>query len=108
MTALFILAAVALLALGGVGFLFLTIRAIIRRTLSGRPVMVTLPGNRPGTSVSYQVTARGWRRITPRPHIQHRVNKALARIKRSQDQLASLGVKKVEPELAQPVEETDA
>lgn len=53
---------VALLA-GGILFAFALFRYIGNMVLSGRPVLVTLPGSRPGETRSYAVSRRGWRRL---------------------------------------------
>lgn len=103
--ALIILAVLLVFTAGGAFILFATIQYTIKRTLMGRPLLVTIPGNRPGTSTTYQVTSRGWRRVTPRAHVQNRVSKALDRLKRARARASTLGAKHVapEPELAEPV-----
>lgn len=58
------LAVLLLLAVGGLLFGLALLRYLTVTVLAGRPLLVTLPGNRPGTSVTYAVTKRGWKRVT--------------------------------------------
>lgn len=58
---------VAFLA-GGVFFLALVIRVTWLRAETGRPIMVTVPGTRPGESTTYAVDPRGvWHRLSRKP-----------------------------------------
>lgn len=52
-------------------------RLAVASELQGRPVLVTIPGNRPNTSVTYAVRPSGWKRLTPRAHLQSKRRKLL-------------------------------
>ncbi len=65
---------VALVAFLG-GALAITVgayRFAVASELQGRPVLVTLPGNRPNTRVTYAVRPSGWKRLTAKAHLQAR------------------------------------
>lgn len=52
---------------GGVAWMIVLWRYTWIRSTAGRPMLVTLPGTRPGTSVTYAIRPDGvWKRLTSR------------------------------------------
>jgi hypothetical protein len=56
-------------------------RLAVASELQGRPILVTIPGNRPNTQITYAVRPSGWRRLTPKAHVQSKNRKGVARLR---------------------------
>lgn len=80
------LVALAAFALGLASFSTLAYRSLLKRATQGRPAYLTLPGNRPGHAVTYAVTGRGHRRVTPKGPSKRARRKARRRLEQAMKQ----------------------
>lgn len=77
-----VLAVLLAFAGGALAVVVSAYRLAVASELQSRPVLVTIPGNRPNTAVTYAVRPSGWKRLTPRSHLQHRQRKMVKRLAR--------------------------
>lgn len=77
-----VLVALAAFLLGWLLLPVVLYHRLFRQLLSRRPAMLTLPGDRPGKTVTYAITARGWRRLTPKPPSKRARRKARRRLEK--------------------------